>query len=99
MWAKLLDCLQKSFELSNREKEVAALLLSDYSNTQICDRLFISLNTVKTHTRNIYQKTNTANRTEFKNFCRNLWQDAESKQHSPWRTDLDSSENKLGYTI
>ncbi len=68
----LLECLQGSYELSNREKDVAGLLLSEYSNTQICDRLFISLNTVKTHTRNIYQKTHTANRKEFKDFCKNL---------------------------
>jgi len=70
--ADLLEYLQTSYELSNREKEVAAMLLHGYSNMQICDRLFISLNTVKTHTRNIYQKTNTTNRTEFKDFCANL---------------------------
>lgn len=69
---ELLECLQLSYELSTREKEVASLLLKEYSNIQICDTLFISLNTVKTHTRNIYLKTNTANRNEFKRFCENL---------------------------
>jgi DNA-binding CsgD family transcriptional regulator len=68
----LLDFLQTSYDLSYREKEVAALLLKEYSNIQICDSLFISLNTVKTHTRNIYQKTNTANRKEFNSLCRTL---------------------------
>ncbi len=69
---KILEHLQISYELSNREKEVAALLLDQYSNMQISDMLFISLNTIKTHTRNIYQKTNTANRKEFRDFCRTI---------------------------
>ena len=68
----LLNFLQTSFALSLREKEIASLLLQEYSNMQICDSLFISLNTVKTHTRNIYSKTNTANRKEFNAFCRKM---------------------------
>jgi DNA-binding CsgD family transcriptional regulator len=67
-----LQYLQTSYQLSVREKEIAALLLNELSNNQICDKLFISLNTVKTHTRSIYQKTNTTNRKEFKDLCRNL---------------------------
>ncbi len=70
--ADFLDHLQTSYELSNREKEIAGLLLDQYSNSQISDRLFISLNTIKTHTRNIYQKTNTANPREFRDFCRTI---------------------------
>lgn len=70
--SNLLEYLQVSYELSDREKEVAELLLNDSSNSEISDRLFISLNTVKTHARNIYKKTNTTNRTELKKFCRNL---------------------------
>ncbi len=69
---RLLEFLQISYELSNREKEIAALLLRNFSNTQICDSLFISFNTVKTHTRNIYQKTGTTNRKEFIKLCANL---------------------------
>lgn len=68
----LLEHLQTSYNLSDREKEVAALLLDQYSNLQISDRLFISLNTVKTHTRNIYQKTSTTNRQDFRNLCSNF---------------------------
>ena len=68
----LLEYLQSSFNISEREKEVAALLLNDYGNQQISDMLFISLNTVKTHARNIYQKTNIANRKEFIALCQSL---------------------------
>jgi DNA-binding CsgD family transcriptional regulator len=43
-------------ELSRREYEVVNLILSGYTATQIAAALFISLNTVKTHTKNIYSK-------------------------------------------
>ncbi|MDD4921541.1 MAG: PAS and helix-turn-helix domain-containing protein [Bacteroidales bacterium] len=64
--AEILDLLQVTYRLSVREKEVASLVLKGYSNNEISDRLYISLNTVKTHTRNIYLKTGTANRSELK---------------------------------
>lgn len=58
------DDLQRRYELSNREKEVAVLLSKDLSIQDIADRLFISLATVKTHANNIYRKTGTANKKE-----------------------------------
>jgi len=64
--ADILDLLQITYCLSMREKEVASLLLKGFSNNEISDCLYISLNTVKTHTRNIYIKTSTANRAELK---------------------------------
>ncbi len=67
-----LSSLQNNYKLSEREKEVAELLNEGYSNLEICDRLFISLNTIKTHIRNIYQKIGVANRSEFKNLCRSF---------------------------
>lgn len=45
------------FQLSAREQEVLQEMLSGKSNKEICNRLFISNNTVKTHIRNIYRKT------------------------------------------
>ena len=42
--------------LSEREKEIVQLLLSGLSNAQIGKKLFISLNTVKFHIKNIYEK-------------------------------------------
>lgn len=61
-----INHLQTTYDLSNREKEVADLLIKGLSNMEISDQLFISVNTVKTHSRNVYQKTETANRTELK---------------------------------
>ena len=40
--------------LNDRELDVLRLLAEDLSNPRIADRLFVSLNTVKTHTKNIY---------------------------------------------
>jgi DNA-binding NarL/FixJ family response regulator len=51
-------------DLSPREVEVRRLLAVGKSNREIADSLFISLNTVATHVRNILTKTNSANRTE-----------------------------------
>ena len=42
--------------LSERELDVLRLLAEDLPNADIADRLFVSLNTVKTHTKNIYSK-------------------------------------------
>lgn len=42
--------------LSEREKEIVQLLLKGLSNAQIGKKLFISLNTVKFHIKNIYEK-------------------------------------------
>ena len=42
--------------LSQRELDVLRLLAEDLPNADIADRLFVSLNTVKTHTKNIYSK-------------------------------------------
>ena len=45
-----------NYLLTKRELEVLALIAKGYSNTQICDELFISLATVLTHIRRLYQK-------------------------------------------
>jgi DNA-binding CsgD family transcriptional regulator len=50
--------------LSQRELEVLHLLATGKSNQEIADALFISLNTVATHVRNILTKTGCLNRTE-----------------------------------
>lgn len=48
--------------LSERELEVASLAISGISTATIADRLFLSVNTVKTHLKNIFKKTNTSSR-------------------------------------
>ena len=51
------------FELSEREREVLNMLARGCSNLEISEGLFISLNTVKTHLKNINAKLNAENRT------------------------------------
>ena len=54
------DALQR---LTGREKEVLFLLVTGLSNKALAEKLFVSPTTIKTHTLNIYQKMNVANRT------------------------------------
>jgi LuxR family maltose regulon positive regulatory protein len=49
--------------MSSRELEVLHLIAAGLSNREIADKLFISLNTVKTHTKNINSKLNVHSRT------------------------------------
>jgi DNA-binding CsgD family transcriptional regulator len=42
--------------LTAREREVIHLVLQDYSNGEIAAQLFISVETVKTHVRNVLRK-------------------------------------------
>jgi len=44
-------------QLSDREIEVLKLIVSGLSNKEIADKLFISVHTVVSHRKNIYQKT------------------------------------------
>ena len=46
----------KAEELSEREKEIVVGVAQGMSNKEIADNLFISLNTVVTHRRNIARK-------------------------------------------
>jgi len=58
--------------LSRRELEVLALVAQGLSNTQISERLFISLSTVKGHNRQIFEKLRVNRRTEAVAKARNL---------------------------
>jgi LuxR family maltose regulon positive regulatory protein len=49
--------------ISDRELEVLRLIEAGLSNREIADKLFISLNTVKTHTKNINSKLDVNSRT------------------------------------
>ncbi len=50
--------------LSEREFDILKLALSEKNNREIGDELFISINTVKTHLKNIYTKIGVSNRKE-----------------------------------
>lgn len=50
--------------LSKREYEVLELMAEGLSNQEIADRLFISLNTVKTHSSKLYMKLEVKRRTQ-----------------------------------
>ena len=50
--------------LSEREREVLQLIAEGLTNREIAARLFLSLNTVKGHTRNIYGKLGAHSRTQ-----------------------------------
>ena len=55
--------------LSEREAEVIRLLAAGRTNQQIAEDLFVSLNTVAYHLRNIFNKTGSSNRTEASSFA------------------------------
>jgi NarL family two-component system response regulator LiaR len=50
--------------ISDREMEVLALMAEGLSNEEIADRLFVSLNTIKTHNSNIFSKLDVKRRTQ-----------------------------------
>jgi DNA-binding CsgD family transcriptional regulator len=52
-----------SFNLTRRESEIATYVCQGLSNRHISEMLYISLNTVETHLKNIFRKTGIKNRT------------------------------------
>lgn len=50
--------------ISKREWEVLALISEGLSNQEIADRLFVSLNTIKTHSSNLFEKLDVKRRTQ-----------------------------------
>lgn len=53
-----------SLGISKREYEVLELMAKGLSNQEIADKLFVSLNTVKTHSSNLFLKLEVARRTQ-----------------------------------
>ena len=55
---------QQKLGLSAREIEVLQLMAAGMSNQEIAEQLYVSVNTVKTHTSNIFQKLDVKRRTQ-----------------------------------
>ncbi|HMV09229.1 MAG TPA: LuxR C-terminal-related transcriptional regulator [Cyclobacteriaceae bacterium] len=53
-----------SLGISKREYEVLELMAKGFSNQEIADKLFVSLNTVKTHSSNLFLKLEVSRRTQ-----------------------------------
>lgn len=51
-------------KISKRELEVLELMAQGLSNQEIAARLFVSLNTIKTHSSNLFQKLEVKRRTQ-----------------------------------
>lgn len=51
-------------EISKRELEVLELMAKGLSNQEIADKLFLSLNTIKTHSSNLFLKLEVKRRTQ-----------------------------------
>ena len=62
--------LIKTFNITRREMEIIELICLGKSNKEIEDKLFISIQTVKDHIYNIYQKTGVKNRVQLTNLFR-----------------------------
>lgn len=55
---------QNELGISKREFDVLTLVSKGLSNQEIADTLFVSTNTIKTHTSNIFEKLEVKNRTQ-----------------------------------
>jgi two-component system, NarL family, response regulator LiaR len=60
---------RSEIKLSVRELDVLTLIVEGQSNEQIAIQLFITVNTVKTHVSNIYNKLGLSNRVQVATFA------------------------------
>jgi len=61
---KVDEELLRQSGISKREYEVLELMARGYSNQEIADKLFVSLNTIKTHSSNLFIKLDAKRRTQ-----------------------------------
>lgn len=55
--------------LTERENQVMFLIARGFSNKEVADRLFTSVQTIETHRKKIKEKTNTRNASELTILC------------------------------
>lgn len=60
----VFDSIAEKYRLTVREREVLELVYEGYTNPDIGSKLYISINTVKKHTHNLYEKLDVRNRME-----------------------------------
>ena len=60
----------EQYDLTEREIEIAQLVINGYTNTEISDMLYISVSTVKKHIHNVYDKLGIKNRVGLINIIR-----------------------------
>ena len=59
-----INNIVKQHQLTDREADILVQIANGLKNQQIAEKLFISINTVKYHTRNLYEKLDVKKRTE-----------------------------------
>jgi len=62
----------RKLNLSKRELEVLQLMAEGLSNQEIAERLFVSLNTIKTHSAQIFEKMEVKRRTQAVDMAKRL---------------------------
>ena len=62
--AKKINQLSKKYNLTEREIDVLLQITKGLNNKEIAEELFVSVNTIKYHTRNLYEKLDIKKRTE-----------------------------------
>ena len=58
---KKVSRFDNAFSLTKREKEILKLIIQEYNNGEIAEKLFISIRTVDAHKRNMIEKTGSKN--------------------------------------
>lgn len=58
---KKVSRFETEFTLTKREKEILKLIIQEYNNGEIAEKLFISIRTVDAHKRNMIEKTGSKN--------------------------------------
>jgi DNA-binding CsgD family transcriptional regulator len=67
---EVTDEFFRDHDLSAREQELARLLIDGHTNFDIGEKLFISVNTVKSHIKSIYKKLEVKNRIQLMHMVR-----------------------------
>ncbi len=79
--ASAIECDDNTTGLTEREREVLALLSEGATNREIAGELYLSVDTVKTHVRKLFAKLGVTNRTQAAIVARDRGIDLTKQQH------------------